>query len=90
MRGADQLDEVAIAGVVAREQDEVVGIAVGPALAIVARARRHVHLAAEQGVDLCRTRGGVEIDRSVEHAVIGDCDRRLPHRLRGVDELLDT
>src|ERR1019366_2864466 len=90
VRGADQLDEVAIAGVVAREQDEVVGVAVGPALTIVARARRHVHLAAEHGVDLCRARGGVEIDSPIEHAVVGDGDRGLPHRLGAVDEFLDA
>ena len=90
MRCADQLDEVAIADVVARQQDEVVGIAVGPALTVVARPRRHVHLAPEHRVDLCRTRRGVEIDRSVEHAVVGDGDGRLPHRLRAVDELLDA
>ena len=90
VRGADQLDEVAIAGVVACEQDQVVGVAVRPSFTIVARARRHVHLATEDGVDLCRTRGGVEIDSSVEHAVVRDGDGRLPHRLRTVDELPDT
>ena len=90
VRGADQLDEVAIAGVVACEQDQVVGVAIRPSFTIVARARRHVHLAAEDRVDLRRTRAGVEIDSSVEHAVVGDGDGRLPHRLRAVDELLDT
>ena len=52
VRCAHQLDEVAIAGVVARQQDEVVGIAVGAALTVVARPRRHVHLAAEHRIDL--------------------------------------
>ena len=90
MRCADQLDEVAVAGIVACEQDQVVGIPVGPALAIMPRARGHVHLTSQHGIDLCRTRGGVEIDRSVEDAMVGDGDGRLAHRLGAVDEFFDT
>ena len=82
VRRADQLDEVAIPDVVARQQDQMVRIAVGASLAIGARARRHVHLAAEDRVDLRGACRRVELNRSVEHAVVGDRDCRLAHRLR--------
>ena len=82
MRRAHELDEVAIPGVVARQQDQVARIAVDTSLAIGARARRHVHLAAEDRVDLRGARRRVEVDRAVQDAVVGDRHRSLAHGLR--------
>ena len=75
-------DQVGVAGGVAGQQHQVVGVAVGAPLLVAVGARRHVHLAADDRLDPGGDRLGVELHGSVEDAVVGDRHRRLAHRLR--------
>src|ERR1700694_1167491 len=86
---ARKLDEVPIAGQVLDEQDQVIGIPVGSAFFLVARASRDVGLLADDGVDTGGLGLQVEIDGTVEHAVIGERDRRHSGLRREADHLRD-
>ena len=76
MGGGDQLDEILVADLILREQDEVMILvaAAGVFLGLLFEARTggHVNFAADDGLDACIHRGLVELDRAEEHAVIGD------------------
>ena len=90
VRRRHQLDQVPIAGLVAGQQHQVIGIPVGAHLAVVPRPLRHVHLAPDDRCDVRRLGPGVEIDDAVQHAVVGDAHRRLSHGAHLVDQLTDT
>ena len=85
----DQLAEVAVALVVHGQQDQVVVVfpvaAVDP-LALVAAARSHVDLAAEDRLDPGRHRLPVELHRAEHVAVVGHGDGRLPQALGPLDQ----
>ncbi len=89
VRQAGELDQVAVTFQVLDEQDQVVGIAVGPSFLLMARATRDVGLLPDDGVDPGGFRLQVEIDRAIEHAVVGERDRRHPGLDRQADHLGD-
>ena len=73
----DELDEVLVARVVRREDDEVivragVGLAILDAGLVEARAVGDVHLAADDRLHLLLLHGVVELDRAEHVAVVGD------------------
>jgi hypothetical protein len=84
-----ELDQVGVAGGVAREQDQMVGVAVGTTLLVTVRAGGHVDLAAQDRLDPRRDRLGEELDGAVQDAVVGYRDRGLAHRLDARDQLRD-
>ena len=76
VRGRDQLDEVVVTGFVLRQEREMVSRVALIARPVLDHARRHVSLAADDGLDarvLCCL---VKFDRAVEIPVIGNCHRR--------------
>jgi len=92
-----QLDEVPPAAEIEREQDEMeatVGDAGPRAIPTIAGlafpVRRDVGLDAENRLDGRRAGRGMELERRVEIAVIGDRDRGHAERLHPVDQLLDA
>ena len=89
MRGRHQRDEVLVAGEALRQKDEMerLPVALDLRIAVVPAAARDVGLHPDDRLDpgcLCR---GVEIDRPVERAVIGDRERRHAEVLRARDEV---
>ena len=76
MRGGDQLYQIAITGLVLRQQSEMIGrvaLVFGP---ILDRARRHVGLATDDRLDPGFGRFLIKFDRAVKISVIGDRHRR--------------
>ena len=67
--------EVAVAGPVLGQQDEMEGLRVRPALALGHGAAGDVGLHADDRLDLARPAGLVESDRPVERAVVGQGER---------------
>ena len=67
-----ELAEIAIAGVVFHEQDEMVRRGVEPAFLVKARARRDIHLAADDGLDTSLFAGAIKLHGAVHDAVVGD------------------
>ena len=84
----DELEEVAVAGQVAGEHGEVVGLAL--ARAAVAGAGGDVGLEADDGLDAARLGLAVEVERAVEGAVVGHGDGVHAERLGVVEELGDA
>ncbi len=86
-----ELDQVPVAGLVANEHGAVAGALVAAVLAraLEAAARRHVELAAHDGLDARLLRRGVEVDRTEEVAVIREGDGGEAQRLRGVHQLVE-
>ena len=75
--GGDQLDQIPVAGLILRQQHQVV-VGVPPArarLLLQAAARRHVNLAADDRLDALLPRRAVKIDRPIHHPVVGDRQR---------------
>ena len=68
----DDAAEVLVAGPVPRQEDQVVGLGVGLALAVGHRPPRDVRLDPDERLDLPRPARLVEGDRPVQRAVIGD------------------
>ena len=90
MRQAGKLDQVAIAFQVLDEQDQVMGIAVGPSFLLVPGTGGDVNLLADDGVDPRGFRLQVEVDRTVQHAMVGKRDRRHPGFDRQADHVGDA
>jgi len=67
-----QLDEVAVAGLVLCQQDEVVILLIGGGFAGAAIGS-DVYLAADDGLDARLGRFLVKLDGAVHHAVVGNC-----------------
>ena len=67
-----QLDEILVALVVFRQQRKVVLPVVQLRLTVEARAGRHVHLAAQDGLNAPFARFFIELDGAVKYAVIGE------------------
>ena len=76
MRGGDQLNEIAIAGLVLRQQREMVSRVALIIRPILDRSRRHVRLAADDRFDLRVLRRLIKFDRAVQVPVVGDRHRR--------------
>src|ERR1700730_11309892 len=89
VRQAGKPDQVPIAFEVLDEQDQVMRIAVGPAFLLVAGTGGDVDLLADDRVDSSGLRLQVEIDRAIEHAMVGERDRRDPGLDREADHLGD-
>ena len=86
----DELDEIAVARLVLREQDQVVIAHTIDLAVFLARARGHVDLAADDGLHALLLGFLVEIDDAVHGAVIGDGDAVHAELFRRLDELLDA
>ena len=90
VRGGGELDEVLVAGLVLRQQDEVVidvaSAAAAAGLLLQPAARRHIHLAADDRLDALGAGGLVEINRAVKHAVVRDGQRGEAQLVRPVNE----
>lgn len=85
--GTDKLRQVAVAGVVFRQQDQVI---VRPALSrelplVSMIAGSHVHLATDDRAQASPDRGAMKLKRPEQVAMIGDGDGRHP----GLGHLLD-
>ncbi len=88
--GADQIAEVAVAGLVFAQQDQVgVGV-VEAVLLVMPGARGDVDLAADDGLDARGAAGLVEGHRPVHHAVVGDRQGTLPQFFGALRQLLDA
>ena len=81
VREADELDQVLVADLILRQEDEVVVLGVGLAALRAHPARRDIRLDADDRLHPRLVRRLVEVDRAVERAVIGEGDRR-PSRTR--------
>ncbi len=86
----DDAAEVPVAGPVLGQQDEVVGLGVGLALAVGHRAAGDVGLDADDGLDLALLAGLVEGHRAVERAVVGDGQAVEALRAGLRDEVVDA
>ena len=74
----DQIAEVAVAGLVAAEEDEVGVVVVQAVLLLRAAARGDIDLAADDGLDPLGDAGLIEVHRAVHDAVVGDGEGGLP------------
>ena len=82
-----ELDEVAIPGLVGGQQRQVKTVeSPRPAPRVVID---HVHLAADDRLDLMLTAGREQLNRAVHHAVIGKPERGLAERRRSCGERVD-
>ena len=87
---ADEITEVAVAGLVFAQEDQVgVGV-VDAVLLVMARARRDIDLAADDRLDAGGLAGLVKGHRAVHHAVVGHGQRRLPQLFGAPGQLLDA
>ena len=86
--GRGELQQVAVPGLVLREQREVPGRA-RRGVAVEAAPRRDVALEADDRVQAVRARLVVEAERAVEVPVVRDRERVLPQRLRARDQVRD-
>ena len=86
----DELDEVAVARLVLREQNQVVVADAIDLAVLLARARGHVDLAADDGLHALLLCLFVEVDDAVHGAVVGDGDTVHAERFRRLDEFLDA
>ena len=75
--GRDQITEVAVAGLVFAQKDQVTVLLVAPRLAVKARARGDIDLAADDGLDPRRLTGLIEGHRAVHDPVVGERDGAL-------------
>ena len=85
----DEAAEVAIAGPVLRQQDQVEGLGVGLSLLLRHRAAGDVGLHPDDRLDPGGPAGLVEGDRAVEGAVVGEGERVEPQRRGLADQLVD-
>ena len=83
-----ELDQVPVAGLVARQQGEV-RVALLDAGAAVA-VGGHVELEADDGLDALLLGGVVELDRAAERAVVGERHGGHAQLFGALDQLLDT
>ena len=85
----DERHEVLVTREVLGQEDEMERLAVALHLrvAVVPRAASDVRLDADDGLDASRLRGGVEVDRTIERAVIGDGQGGHVQRLRARHEV---
>ena len=77
MRGGGEFGEVPVAGLVLRQQHEVM-VNVLPAaggLLVETAAGRNINLAADNRLDAPVARGLIKINCAAEHAVVGDRER---------------
>ena len=86
----DELDEVAVARLVLREQDQMVVADAIDLAVLLARARGHIDLAADDGLHALLLCLFVEVDDAVHGAVVGDGDAVHAERFRRLDEFLDA
>ena len=90
IRLAGEFDEVAVALKVLGQKEQVIGgFPRAVALAVEAAIGRHVHLAADDGLDAGRLGLAVELERAEEIAVVGDRDGAHPAVFRALDEVVD-
>ena len=90
-RLAQEAGEILVAGVIARQQGQVMRRrADALAAAVEARGRRHVGLAAQNRLDAARLRRLVEFHGAKHVAVVGDGHGRHAQLLGAVEKLVDA
>ena len=87
MRGGDQLHQISVAGLVLRQQGEMIGGIALVRRAVLHLARRHVRLATDDRFDPGFLGFLVKVDRAVEIAVVRNRDGRHAQRLRFFHQL---
>ena len=88
MRGRGQLDEISVTGLIFGQQNQmVINVASAAAgLLFQSAARRHIDFAANNRLDAFVARGLIKINRAMEHAMIGYCQRRQLQRMRSLHQ----
>ena len=89
VRQGDQLYQVLVAGVALGQEGQVVGALVGWGLGVAA-LRRHIHLAADDGLDARGGALGVEVYGPVQVAVVGDGQSGHAQLFGSANELMDA
>ena len=89
LRGGGDLEQVAVARFVFREQEQVRGLFIELCVAVFHAARRHVGFQPDDGLDPVGDGGVVEFDHPKHRAVVGDGDRGHVHLLDALRQLLD-
>jgi hypothetical protein len=82
----NELDQIAVALCIRREDGEVVFVA---RASVPVAAGSNVHLASQNGLDPLRLRRKVELERTVQNPVIGERDRGHVELFGGVDEVVN-
>jgi hypothetical protein len=89
LRGAGNLEQIAIAGVILRQQQHVERALVQLGVAVGHTAARQVAFHAEDRLNLGIDGGLIEILHAVHGAVVGDRQRWHLQRFRALDNFLD-
>ena len=88
--GGRELDEVFVAGLVLHQQAEVMILFAVAGLTFQAGAGRHVHFAADDGLDALGAGRLVKLNHPVHRPVVGDGEGREFQRVRPVHQLVQT
>jgi len=86
LRRRGDFQQVAVACLVFRQQQQVIGRAVQPGIPVGHAAGREVGFQPDDGADALLDGGIVELDHPVHGAVIGDCHRRHAQVFYPLDE----
>ena len=86
----DHIAEIAVAGLVFTQEDEMVGFFVDAVDLVEARAAGDINLAADDGLDPGLLCCAVKVDRAVHDAVVGQGDGLLADLLHTVHHRADT
>jgi hypothetical protein len=82
--------QVAVAGIVLRQQEQVEGARIQPRVPVLHASGSHVGLDADDGLD-ARLRGGIEeVDRAEHGAMVGEGQGRHPLVLGPPDQSRDA
>ena len=90
LRGGGDLEQVAVARLVFRKQEQVRGFLVELRVAVFHAARRHVGFQPDDGFDPVGFGGVEEFDHPKHRAVVGDGDRGHAHLFDALRQLLDV
>ena len=88
--GGVQAAQVAVALLIAAQEDQVIHGGVHPVDPVGAAAGGHVHLAADDGLDPLRLTGLVEVHHAVHGPVVGDGHSGLPQLLHPLHQQGDA
>ena len=86
----DHIAEIAVAGFVLAQQNQMIRLAVKRVYLVKARARRDIDFAPDDGLDARGLRRAVEVDHAVHDAVVGDGNRLLPDLLYARHQIADA
>ena len=87
--GAHQIAEIAVAGLIAAEEDQMGVLVLRPGRLVEAALRRDIDFTADDGLDPLGQTGLVEGDRAVHDAVVRDGESGLAQRLGALGDRID-